>query len=285
MHRRKVSRTQHNRISTNHSKMQVYVHKDGQNLGPYSIGQLRPYLQAGNFTGDDLACIDGVNWIVLKDVPGIVDRKSKPVPQVRTPPEEPVAKSNKKIVFLLAVGTLVVSLFGISAYFWLKNEELPQGSPILATTARLETTSQPTARTSTPGEERSLENSTPLPSTDFLEIRPKQVVEVYDGDTFKIDLQGVHPLFGDKLPIRVKGIDTPELRGTTEEIKALAEQARELTEKTLKGAEKIELRNPERGKYFRIVAEVWVDGKALATMLKEKGLAQDYDGEGERPKW
>ena len=119
-----------------------------------------------------------------------------------------------------------------------------------------------------------------MPSTGFLEIRPKQVVEVYDGDTFKIDLQGVHPLFGDKLPIRVKGIDTPELRGTTEEVKALAEQARELTENTLKGAKKIELRNPERGKYFRIVAEVWVDGKALATMLKEKGLAKDYDGEG-----
>ena len=265
--------------------MQVYVHRDGQNLGPYSIGQLRPYLQAGNFTGDDLACLDGVNWVALKDVPGIVDRKSKPVPQARTTPEEPVSKPNKKPVILLAVGILFVSLFGLSAYFLLKNESFSQETSPLTAPGRVDTTSQPTAGTSSPGEENLLENSKPMPSTGFLEIRPKQVVEVYDGDTFKIDLQGVHPLFGDKLPIRVKGIDTPELRGTTEEIKALAEQARELTENTLKGAEKIELRNPERGKYFRIVAEVWVDGKALATMLKEKGLAQDYDGEGERPKW
>ena len=45
------------------------------------------------------------------------------------------------------------------------------------------------------------------------------------------------------------------------------------------------MRNPERGKYFRIVAEVWVDGKALADILKAKELAQDYDGEGERPTW
>ena len=116
-------------------------------------------------------------------------------------------------------------------------------------------------------------------------IKPEQVVEVYDGDTFKIDLEGLAPIFGEKLSIRVKGIDTPEMRGTSEEVKALAVQARALTEDTLKGAQRIELRNPERGKYFRIVAEVWVDGKTLASMLKDKGLAKDYDGEGERPEW
>lgn len=274
-----------NKFPTNHSNMQVYVHRNGQNLGPYSIGQLRPYLQAGNFTGDDLACHDGLNWVSLKDVPGIVDRKSKPVTQARTNPEEPVAKPNKKSFVLPTAGILIVSLFGISAYFWLKNEALPAENSPLTTPLRVVTTSRPTEGNSAPGEESLLEHSKPLPSTGFLEIKPKQVVEVYDGDTFKIDLPGVHPLFGDNLPIRVKGIDTPELRGTSEEVKALAEQARELTENTLKGAEKIELRNPERGKYFRIVAEVWVDGKALATMLKEKGLAQDYDGEGERPRW
>ena len=263
--------------------MQVYVHRDGQNLGPYSIGQLRPYLQAGNFTGDDLACLDGVNWVALKDVPGIVDRKSKPVPQAELP-QRSSFETQQKTGHPSCCGNPVVSSSAFQHIFAEERKFSQETSPLTAP-GRVDTTSQPTAGTSSPGEENLLENSKPMPSTGFLEIRPKQVVEVYDGDTFKIDLQGVHPLFGDKLPIRVKGIDTPELRGTTEEIKALAEQARELTENTLKGAEKIELRNPERGKYFRIVAEVWVDGKALATMLKEKGLAQDYDGEGERPKW
>ena len=50
-------------------------------------------------------------------------------------------------------------------------------------------------------------------------------------------------------------------------------------------ASKIELRNPQRGKYFRIVSEVWIDGKSLADILKAKGLAKDYDGEGARPEW
>ena len=75
------------------------------------------------------------------------------------------------------------------------------------------------------------------------------------------------------------------MKGTSEKVKALANQARELTEKALQNADQIELRNPHRGKYFRIVSEVWIDGQSLADMLKAKGLAKDYDGEGARPEW
>ena len=263
--------------------MQVYVHRDGQNLGPYSIGQLRPYLQAGNFTGDDLACHDGANWVALKDVPGVIGKANKQAPQAAPTKKEPVAKPRKKLFVLLAVGILVVSLIGISTYFLLKKEVTTEATNTLPTPGQLETTPERVVNTSVP--EEKLEDSKPLATAGLFEITPEQVVEVYDGDTFKIDLPGLHPLFGDNLSIRVKGIDTPEIRGTTDEIKALAERARELTANTLKGAEMIELRNPERGKYFRIVAEVWVDGKALAGMLKDKGLAKDYDGEGERPEW
>jgi hypothetical protein len=46
-----------------------------------------------------------------------------------------------------------------------------------------------------------------------------------------------------------------------------------VTEKALKGASKVELRNPQRGKYFRIISKVWIDGESLADMLKAKGLA------------
>ena len=70
-----------------------------------------------------------------------------------------------------------------------------------------------------------------------------------------------------------------------DEVKALAMQAQQVTEKALKGASKLELRNPQREKYFRIVSELWIDGESLAEMLKSKGLAKDYDGEGARPEW
>ena len=75
------------------------------------------------------------------------------------------------------------------------------------------------------------------------------------------------------------------MKGTSDEVKALAQEAQQLTEKALTEANIIELRNPQRGKYFRIVSEVWIDGESLANMLKAKGLAKDYDGQGRRPEW
>jgi endonuclease YncB( thermonuclease family) len=44
------------------------------------------------------------------------------------------------------------------------------------------------------------------------------------------------------------------------------------------GYHSIELKNMQRGKYFRIVADVHVDDKNLADMLIENNLAVRYDG-------
>ena len=135
------------------------------------------------------------------------------------------------------------------------------------------------------GDEEKLATEPVTSNENLFILSPEQVVDVYDGDTIKIDLPSMHPLFGDDLSIRLFGVDTPEMRGTTDEVKALAMQAQQVTEKALEGASKIELRNPQRGKYFRIISEVWIDGESLADMLKKKGLAKDYNGEGARPEW
>lgn len=116
-------------------------------------------------------------------------------------------------------------------------------------------------------------------------LQPSDVVSVYDGDTFKIDLQGVHPIFGDDVSVRVNGIDTPEITGQTDEVEALARKARDFVKAKLEGAAKIELRNPQRGKYFRILADVYLDGASLAETLKKEGLAKAYDGQGAKPTW
>ena len=238
--------------------MHIHIHKSGQTYGPFSIDQVHQYLKAGNFSANDHACHDGANWIKLSQVPGIVLEpviETKPVTQVK-----PKKKKKKKIrKSRLAVVSLCVLLFllliGLSIVGLINLMPSDQGEATASSNENL-----------------------------FI-LSPDQVVDVYDGDTFKIDLPNMHPLFGDDLSIRLYGIDTPEMRGTTDEVKALAMQAQKLTEKTLKLASRIELRNPQRGKYFRIVSEVWIDGKSLADILKKKGLAKDYDGEGERPEW
>jgi micrococcal nuclease len=40
-----------------------------------------------------------------------------------------------------------------------------------------------------------------------------EVTSIYDGDTFRANIQGFPPIFGEHIPIRISGIDTPELRG------------------------------------------------------------------------
>ena len=61
--------------------MQIHIHKDGKTYGPYPLDQVRQYLKSGSFSGNDLACHDGANWIKLADIPDIapkVEESAKP---------------------------------------------------------------------------------------------------------------------------------------------------------------------------------------------------------------
>lgn len=60
------------------------------------------------------------------------------------------------------------------------------------------------------------------------------------------------------LPQRVRGVDTPEIRGRCEAEKTKAREARDYVAGLLAAAQQIELRNVARGKYFRLVADVVV---------------------------
>ena len=107
----------------------------------------------------------------------------------------------------------------------------------------------------------------------------------YDGDTITFNLPKLHPIIGEKISIRVNGIDTPEIRGKCEKEKYDAKQAKEMVADILKDAEQIVLRNMERGKYFRIAADVIVDGEDLGDMLVEAGMAIRYDGGKKNKNW
>ena len=93
-------------------------------------------------------------------------------------------------------------------------------------------------------------------------------------------LSGLHPIIGNKISIRVNGIDTPDIRGKCEKEKYDAKQAQQMVTDILKDADQIVLRNMERGKYFRIAADVIVDGESLGDLLVEaSGDGQRIEGE------
>lgn len=105
------------------------------------------------------------------------------------------------------------------------------------------------------------------------------IVSIYDADTFRVNLPCDYPLVCHAFPIRTTGYDAPEIRGKCPEEKEKAIQAREFVRATLSKSKKIELRNLEPDKHFRLLAEVWVDGKPLADLVIKEGLARAYGGE------
>jgi len=86
------------------------------------------------------------------------------------------------------------------------------------------------------------------------------------------------------MPIRVRGIDTPEIKGKCPGEKQLAIRARDFLNNALRSAGSVELVNIERGKYFRLVADVLVDGEPIAPVMIELGLGRAYSG-GKRAGW
>ena len=107
----------------------------------------------------------------------------------------------------------------------------------------------------------------------------------YDGDTIRFNLPGYPPIVGNDIRVRVNGIDTPEIKGKCEKEKYKAQQARDMVAYILKDAKKITLNNMKRGKYFRIAADIIVDGENLADLLVEAGMAVKYDGGKKKNKW
>ena len=167
--------------------MQIHIHKEGKTFGPYPLEQVRQHLKAGNFAGNDLACHDGANWIKLSEVPGIAPAQPKPVAKKVEQPAKVETKPAKKLlgIKLLIVGfflALVISL-AVLTYYLLG------------------------------GDEKEEANASVTSDENLFILTPDQVVDVYDGDTFKIDLPSMHPLFGDDISIRLFGVDTPEMRG------------------------------------------------------------------------
>lgn len=104
-----------------------------------------------------------------------------------------------------------------------------------------------------------------------------ELASVYDGDTFRVHLACKYGVFCKTIPIRVRGVDCPEIRGGSTETKALAKQAKAFTKNFLKGG-KILLRNCGRDKYFRLLCDVKVNGQSLGEELIKAGHAIPYDG-------
>jgi len=71
--------------------MQIYVGKNGQQLGPFSLEEVNRKLADGTFAGTDLAWYEGAaGWAPLSGVAGVVIPVASPATPVPTPAPTPV---------------------------------------------------------------------------------------------------------------------------------------------------------------------------------------------------
>lgn len=112
-------------------------------------------------------------------------------------------------------------------------------------------------------------------NTTFENIKVKRV---YDGDTIFVDLNCSEELFCKNIGVRLLGIDTPEIRTKDECEKKKALEAKKYVEDKINNAKEIDIINPTKGKYFRIVGDVVLDGQSLSQDLIKNDLAVSYDG-------
>lgn len=102
---------------------------------------------------------------------------------------------------------------------------------------------------------------------------------VTDGDTLIGTIPGIPDVFGKNIPVRIAGIDTAETHGACVKEIQLAIAAKERVKQLLIGATAVELRNPKRDKYFRINADVFVNGISIGGVLLQEKLAKPYFGQ------
>jgi len=106
-----------------------------------------------------------------------------------------------------------------------------------------------------------------------------ELVRVYDGDTFIINLPDTIPdVFSREISVRIRHIDTAEIKSTDTCERDVAIKAKTITHSLLKNAKVITLENVGRDKFFRLDATVIADNVDVGKFLLDKGYAVPYEG-------
>jgi micrococcal nuclease len=123
-----------------------------------------------------------------------------------------------------------------------------------------------------------ISNSVIAEEPTYGNIIVNKVGTVYDGDTFSVTINQWPEIIGKNISVRLKNVDTPEMKGACYQEILKAREAKKFTVQRLRNAKKIELKNMSRDKYFRIDADVFIDGEDLTQELINNKLGVAYSG-------
>ncbi len=121
----------------------------------------------------------------------------------------------------------------------------------------------------------------------------------YDGDTVSVNIPDLHPLLGKNIRVRLRGIDTAEMkpkrrcRGLSPAQcnarqsceKRMAIRAQEYLQALLKKGKGLAIHQAKRGNFFRILGDLRVDGVSAAKAILSSGLAVRYKKRSRQLDW
>lgn len=116
-------------------------------------------------------------------------------------------------------------------------------------------------------------------------LKDFEVIRVIDGDTIEVTFPDVPAIFGKFISIRIRRMSAPEIRTKDLREKAYGYKAKSFLEDLLSAGSEITLRNVERGKYFRLVADVIIDGHSVKQAMFKAGYAVLWKKGHPKPDW
>jgi len=108
-----------------------------------------------------------------------------------------------------------------------------------------------------------------------------KITRIIDGDTVEVMVDFLPKELGNKLYVRVWGVDTPEngFRAQSEYEAQLGENASMFTKKLIKNAKEIKINLIMWDKYGgRVLGDIIIDGRSLRKLLLDNGFAREYYG-------
>jgi micrococcal nuclease len=105
-----------------------------------------------------------------------------------------------------------------------------------------------------------------------------KVIKVYDGDTITVAAKlpiAKSPIY--RFPVRLTGIDSPEIKGKSNEEITLAKKSRDALSELILG-KNVKLVNVSTEKYGRLLADVYIEGIHVNRWMLDNKYAIPYDG-------
>lgn len=108
------------------------------------------------------------------------------------------------------------------------------------------------------------------------------VTRAIDGDTVEVQVDFLPSELGNKLHVRIWGVDTPEkgFRAHSEHENEMGLKASEYTKHLIENAKQLKVEIKAWDKYGgRVLGDIVIDGKSLRQLLLDNGYAREYYGD------